>query len=342
MARVALTLLFILAVSGQFGRAEACDPRTALGLARTVEVNGSGGPVYGDITKAPKEASFLAPKEGVLTFDDGPMPWVTAAILDTLDRHCTKATFFSVGRMAIAYPESVREILLRGHTLGTHTWSHPLNIARLRPDKAKDEIERGFAAVAMAAGRPIAPFFRFPGLSDSSLLIGHLKGRAIATFTVDVVSNDSYISDPQRLARRTIERTEARQGGILLFHDIKAATAKALPTILAELKARGYRVVHMRSVNPVEPVTTYDGELGTMLAKVEVAAGKRKLTPFFGAASTVRLEPDDALAIHARGATEIAGATTARDRGLAVPALSSPSAPTVKRPKRPVRQSETD
>ena len=69
----------------------------------------------------------------MLTFDDGPMPWITTSILDTLDQHCTKATFFSVGRMAIAYPETTRAIMLRGHTLGTHTWSHPLNIARLAP-----------------------------------------------------------------------------------------------------------------------------------------------------------------------------------------------------------------
>ena len=58
------------------------------------------------MTKRTKETSFLEPKEVVLTFDDGPVPWVTTPILDTLDKFCTKATFFSVGEMALAYPHA--------------------------------------------------------------------------------------------------------------------------------------------------------------------------------------------------------------------------------------------
>lgn len=322
--------------------AATCDPHTSLGVSRTVEIDAAGGPVYGDITKARKEPSFLKPKEVVLTFDDGPMPWITSSILDTLDRHCTRATFFSVGRMALAYPESVREVLRRGHTLGTHTWSHPLNIARIRPDKATDEIERGFAAVAMAAGMPIAPFFRFPGLSDSGTLLNHLQGRGIATFTVDVVSNDSYIGDPHRLARQTIERTEARQGGIILFHDIKTSTAKALPTILSELKARGFQVVHLRATDPVNPVKDYDGTLGPILAKAEIAAGgRRQLRPFFGDAATVRPEPNASVTRLSanplpRVVEEVAGASTQRER-----AGAAPSGTSAKRPPRPQRQGDT-
>ena len=266
----------------------------AIGVARTVEIDTSTGPIFGDITKATKETSFLNPKEVVLTFDDGPMPWITSSILDTLDAHCTKATFFSVGQMAIAYPETTKTVLQRGHTLGTHTWSHPLNIARLSPAKAVDEIEKGFAAVALAAGRPIAPFFRFPGLSDSGFLLDHLQSRGIASFTVDVVSNDSYIGDPRRLAQLTLQRIEQRQGGIVLFHDIKAATAKALPVVLAELVQRGYKVVHLKPRRSAEPVQAYDTELGQRLAKVEVAAGaKRPMVPFFGDAATLRREPVD-------------------------------------------------
>jgi len=273
--------------------AETCSNRSgAIGLSRTVEIDTTHGPIFGDITKAAKESTFLHPKEVVLTFDDGPMPWITRSILETLDKHCTKATFFAVGRMAIAYPEMVRTIQQRGHTLGTHTWSHPLNIARLSPASATEEIEKGFAAVALAAGRPIAPFFRFPGLSDSAALLAHLQQRDIASFTVDVVSNDSYIGDPKRLVELTLKRVEARQGGIILFHDIKAATAKALPTILEQLNARGYRVVHMTSLKPAEPLTTYDAELGPRLAKVEVAAGARPLMPFFGSAATIRPESE--------------------------------------------------
>ena len=255
--RHALPVIAAFLMISDAAATECTNPSGGLGVARVVEIDATGGPVFGFITKQPREARFLAPKEVVLTFDDGPLPVVTRAILDTLDRFCTKATFFSVGRMAVAYPDSVREIMRRGHTLGTHTWSHPMSLPRLKGEQARDQIESGFAAVAMAAGQPIAPFFRFPGLNDSQALISHLEARGIATFTVDVVSNDSYIHDPGRLIERTLAQLQIENGGIMLFHDIKPQTARALPTILAEMKARGYKVVHMRSKAAFKPDARY-------------------------------------------------------------------------------------
>jgi hypothetical protein len=128
-----------------------------------------------------------------------------------------------------------------------------MSLPRLAPAAARDQIDSGFAAVAIAADQPIAPFFRFPGLNDSPALLNYLQERGIAAFTVDVVSNDSYIGDPGRLIARTLDHVEADNGGIILFHDIKHVTARALPTILSELKARGYKVVHMRAKKPYKP-----------------------------------------------------------------------------------------
>lgn len=261
----------------------ACDKASdGLGVSRIVEIDTSAGPLYGDMTKFVKEDSFLGPKEVVLTFDDGPIPWITKSILDTLDTYCTKATFFSVGKMALAYPATVKEVMARGHTLGTHTWSHPLNLKRLSFAKAKDQIDRGFAAVSLAAGQPIAPFFRFPGLNDSNDLLAHLQSRGVAAFTVDVVSNDSYIGNTQRLIDRVLSHTQARNGGILLFHDIKAATAKALPAILAGLKSRGFKVVHMRAKAPMAAIAGYEEELRPALAKTQAASETHQLIPFTG------------------------------------------------------------
>ncbi len=268
----------------------ACDAERGIGLSRIANIDASNGPLFGEYTSYQRASSFLGPKEVVLTFDDGPMPWITKSILETLDTHCTKATFFSVGRMAIAYPATTREILARGHTLGTHTWSHPLNLPRLKPESAIDEMERGFAAVAMAAGQPIAPFFRFPGLNDNAALLTHLQNRKVATFTVDVISNDSYIHDSARLIEYTLAQVEARKGGIVLFHDIKAATARALPVILGELKARGYKVVHMRAAAGFEPAPGYDAHLAPLLAKAQ-PPGKGPLIPFYAAA----IRPDAAI-----------------------------------------------
>jgi peptidoglycan/xylan/chitin deacetylase (PgdA/CDA1 family) len=257
-----------------------------LGVSRIVEIDTSTGPLFGAISVETREPRFLGPKEVVLTFDDGPMPAVTRPILDTLDKFCTKATFYSVGRMAIAYPAMTREIMARGHTLGTHTWSHPLNLKRLSLTRAIDEIEKGHAAVTMAAGQPIAPFFRFPGLSDSGPMLKHLQGRGIGAFTVDVVSNDSYISDADRLLQRTLREVETHDGGIVLFHDIKAVTARILPRFLTELKLRGYKVVHIRPKATVAPVKQFDSDLVPMLVKAEqnaAAPGGGARVPFYGA-----------------------------------------------------------
>jgi len=198
--------------------------------------------------------------------------------------------------MAMAYPDMVKEVIGRGHTVGSHTWSHPLNLRRQGLDRAKDQIERGFAAVALAAGTtPIAPFFRFPGLSDSGPMLAYLQERGIAAFTVDVVSNDSYISNPQRLIQRTLAQIEKQNGGIVLFHDIKASTAKALPTILAELKKRGYKVVHLRPKTGFEPLPALTAELEAKRGKSEAKSGdKPKLVPFFEAIAPVT--PDAAVA----------------------------------------------
>lgn len=281
------------AAAGEAG-AHSCAARDGgLEVSRVVEIDTSGGPLFGAISTQVREDSFLGPKEIVLTFDDGPMPWITSSILDTLDSFCTKATFFAVGKMAVAYPSTLRKVVARGHTLGGHTWSHPLNLKRLKLDKAMAEIEKGMAAVSLASGGQAAPFFRFPGLSDNAAMLAALQKRGIATFTVDVVSDDSYISNPAKLVATTLSRVEARKGGILLFHDIKPATAKALPTILSELKRRGYKVVHIRAKAPVKPVDEFAAELQPVLAKKDPPQGpavaKAAMMPFFGTIGPQRI-----------------------------------------------------
>jgi len=266
----------------------------AIGVERIIEIDTSTGPLFGSISKQPREQSFLKPKEVVLTFDDGPLPGVTGPILETLAEHCTHATFFSVGKMAIAYPDVVREVLARGHTVGAHTWSHAFRLPDMAREKALDEIDGGFAAVTAAAGRNIAPFFRFTGLRDSAPLLAALKERGIGSFTVDVVSNDSFIKDWKVLVEKTLRQVEHNNGGIILFHDIKPGTAKALPKILAGLKERGFKVVHMRprQALALDPATTqkYAARVETNLAH---AQREPRLMPFYGAIATLRQHSGD-------------------------------------------------
>jgi peptidoglycan-N-acetylglucosamine deacetylase len=289
--RVAVVASLSLFVWLDAAKSDCASPKTDLGVSRVVEIDTSTGGIYGSTTRQTKQPTFLKPKEVVLTFDDGPMPWITRSILDTLDRYCTKATFFEVGRMALEHQAVTQEVVARGHTLGTHTMTHPFNLPRMTEKAAADEIERGFAAVAMAAGVPIAPFFRFPGLSDSAGLIEYMRTRGVAAFTVDVVSNDSYIADKSRLISRTLAGIEQHQGGIILFHDIKSVTAKALPDILTALKARGYSVVQLRAKSSVQL-------LPEAVADVTVADGRtrrRRKLPFYASVEPDRAAPTAAL-----------------------------------------------
>ena len=116
---------------------DSCASSNVLGVSRVVEIDTSTGPKFG--FQYSDANSFLAEGEVVLTFDDGPLRAYTKPVLEALAAQCTKATFFVVGRMAVADPEMVKEYARRGHTVGTHTWSHA-NLAHLSAPKARAEI----------------------------------------------------------------------------------------------------------------------------------------------------------------------------------------------------------
>ena len=85
-----------------------CPNENAIGVARTVEIDTTGGPGFG--FEHYKAHDFLQQKEVVLTFDDGPQKFATEGVLAALAEHCTKATFFTIGKMALGYPEIIREV----------------------------------------------------------------------------------------------------------------------------------------------------------------------------------------------------------------------------------------
>jgi peptidoglycan-N-acetylglucosamine deacetylase len=234
---------------------EACTGTNVLGVSRTVQIDTTTGPKFGfQYTDA---VNFLEEGEVVLTFDDGPLRAYTRPVLEALAAQCTKATFFLVGRMAAADPEMVKEYARRGHTVGTHTWSHA-NLAHLGAPKARAEIEMGFSAVQQAMGKPIAPFFRFPYLSSSTSMANYLHSRQIATFSIDVDSKDYRTRDPGSVYRMVMGQLARSHKGIILFHDIQPSTARALPGLLADLKAKGYRIVHLVPKAPVATVAEFD------------------------------------------------------------------------------------
>src|SRR5438477_12264506 len=101
----------------QPARAQCTNPN-ALGVARTVEIDTTGGPGFG--FEHFKQLDFLRDHEVVLTFDDGPWP-TTPAVLKALAAECVKAVFFPIGKHATYYPEILRQVAAAGHTIGSHT-----------------------------------------------------------------------------------------------------------------------------------------------------------------------------------------------------------------------------
>ena len=235
----------------------ACPNPNAIGISRTVEIDTTGGPGFG--MEHYKAHDFLMPQEVVLTYDDGPWP-TTPQVLQALANHCTKATFFTIGKNAMAFPEVLRQVVAAGHTIGTHTWSHMmLSQKNVTVEKATEEIEKGLSAVkiAMGTGTP-ASFFRFPGLKGSNEQLAYLGARNIAVFSTDIDSFDFKMRTPEQVAKSVLEKLDKKGKGIVLMHDFQKHTAAGAMDMLNQLKAKGYKIVHMRPKANVTTLAEWD------------------------------------------------------------------------------------
>lgn len=237
----------------------SCATPNALGVARTVEIDTTDGPGFG--FEHFKMHDFLQDKEVVLTFDDGPWPVNTPAVLKALADECVKATFFPIGKHATYYPEILKHVAEQGHTIGSHTWSHA-NLGRIKNEQdAKDEIEKGFAAVKWALGAPPAPFFRFPALQHPPAIVTYLGARNVAIFSTDFDSFDFKTRKADQVVDNVMKKLNKFNKGIILMHDFQPHTAEALPTLLKHLKDGGFKVVHMKAAKNVEVIAKYEEEL---------------------------------------------------------------------------------
>lgn len=236
----------------------ACSNPDALGVSRVLEVDTKDGLYLGQLYhgKLP-----LGPKEIVLTFDDGPIPRNTERVLAALDHECVKATYFIVGQMAKAYPETLRKTAAAGHTIGYHTMTHPLDMVKRPLDWAKGNMSQGWQTVdqilyGKAEEKPATPFFRYPGLFNSRAINEWLNGMNMGVFAADAVGNDWVRGyDAQKVMDFSLKDLDrAGQTGILLLHDTKDSTATMVPQLLRELKVRGYKIVHLVPKQPTPPL----------------------------------------------------------------------------------------
>ena len=236
--------------------APKCDNPNAMGLSRTVEIDTTGAPGFG--FEHFKNHDFLKNGEVVLTFDDGPWPGNTHMVLKALADECVKATFFPIGKHAPWSPQLLKDVAAAGHSIGSHTWSHK-NLEKMPFDQAKEEIEKGLSAVQWALeGAGTAPFFRFPQLKHPPDVVKYLGERNIAMFSTDFDSFDFKMRKPEQVIKSVMDKLEKNGKGMVLMHDFQHATAEALPELLKQMKAKGYKVVHMKPKFLVKSLPEYD------------------------------------------------------------------------------------
>jgi len=250
-----------------------CPREGTLGTSRVLAIDPKTYPRVG--LKSFPQTLPLADHEVVLTFDDGPWPGNTPAVLKALADECTKAVFFAVGKHATYHPEILRQVAAAGHTVGTHTWSHMnLNSKKLNEQQVKDELEKGFSAVKQALGATPAPFFRFPQLQHNPAGMAYLGTRNVAMFSCDLDSFDFRADNADKIVNTVMTKVDKIGKGIILMHDFQKLTAEALPTLLRRLKAGGYKVVLMKAKTPFETLPEYDALLAKSLKMPAVSSSR--------------------------------------------------------------------
>lgn len=174
-----------------------------------------------------------------LTFDDGPSTAYTGRILDLLDAHDAKATFFQLGEKAIAHPGLTRAVVARGHALGSHAWNHQ-DLRKLSPRRLNRQITRTSAALHRIGGRPIT-CFRPPYGAVNARVRSAVRGKNLKLILWDVDPRDWKRPGAPTIARRVISRTDP--GDVSLMHDAggnRSQSVRALKRILRQLGAKGY------------------------------------------------------------------------------------------------------
>lgn len=238
----ATTAFLSIALIASAAPAYACGADT-LGTSREFKVStkettgiGHGYPALG-----------LAHGEIILTFDDGPMPGTTPAILDILDKECVRATFFMIGKRAEAQPEFARLVRERGHAIGSHSYTHR-ELNRLPADEANDDVRRGYEAVEKAAFGKVADrprLVRFPGFKSTPALVSFVHEHHGTVVNTNISPAD-WRGQPASVTFERLRKLLDRQDrGILILHDSQPETVKLLPMLLAEMKVRKMKVVHL-------------------------------------------------------------------------------------------------
>jgi peptidoglycan/xylan/chitin deacetylase (PgdA/CDA1 family) len=246
--------LALISVSAPTANAADCtnNPQ-ALGTSRVLSVKASEFPLVGKLNYP--ETLRLNDREVVLTFDDGPSAPYTATILDALAAECIKATFFMVGNAIVDAPDLLRRAFNEGHTIGTRTYSNE-SLFDSALERSKADIDKGIAVAAEAIDNPanLAPFFRAPDREISKQAQRYALSKGLMIWSTDVEAVYSDEPTEEEFVAKVVLELEQKRKAILTLNDSVPVTARAMRLLIAELKARKFKIVHV--VPARRPITT--------------------------------------------------------------------------------------
>lgn len=182
-------------------------------------------------------------KQVMLTFDDGVDEVQTPLVLDVLQRHHVKATFFLVGERAQAHPDIVRRLVAEGHTIGIHTWQHRNTFPFGATATITADLQRTRNLLEQLAGQPVTRFRPPFGVTNPHI------GRAVRRLGLTTVgwSIRSHDTNPKRTRADIVQRIERRlhPGAIILLHDNRAESDVLLEKILLMLQKHNYEIMNI-------------------------------------------------------------------------------------------------
>src|SRR5437660_9179824 len=184
-----------------------------------------------------------------MTFDDGPSAKLTPKLLDLLAANHIKATFFLIGENVAEHPEIVAREVREGHEIANHSWSHP-NLAKMSDDGVRGQLRKTEDAIRSAIGnRPTLMRPPYGSISTrQKKWINHEFGYKIVLWDVDPL--DWRQPGPNVVCNRIVKNTRA--GSIVLAHDIHPGTIEAMPCVLNQLEAKGFKFVTVSELIAME------------------------------------------------------------------------------------------
>ncbi|MGE7603408.1 polysaccharide deacetylase family protein [Peribacillus sp. NPDC097675] len=200
------------------------------------------------VVKLPPKNEWIDPSQKViaLTFDDGPHPDNTMAILTSLKKHQAHATFFVLGSRVEHYPDVLQNMLAQGNEIGNHSWDHP-QLTRLSKKKIKSQINTTQLAIKKASGYEPS-LIRPPYGAVNDEVRKNIGEMDVVLWEID--PEDWKLKNKKKVVRKVMNKAE--DGKVILMHDIYKTSAEAADEIIKKLDQQGYQLVTISELEKVK------------------------------------------------------------------------------------------